>query len=440
MTVYKLLHKNHFLCLTLGIVTILLLCGLPASASNSEWTAIGLQGRAVEALAINPTTPDTLYVAVVSDGVFKTTNGGSNWVRANTSITNTQVRALAINPTISATLYAGTYGGGVFKSINGGSNWTPVNAGLTKLKVRALAINPTAPSGSIVINSGAAYATSASVNLTLSASDSGSGVYQMRFSNDGSTWSAWEAYATSKAWSLTSGDGTKTVYVQYQDNVGYTSSSFSDTIILDTVAPSGSIVINGGAAYATSTAVNLTLSASDSRSGVYQMRFSNNGSTWSAWEAYGTSKAWTLTSGDGAKTVYVQYSDNAGNVSASYSDTIILDTVAPTSSATSPITTSALSFSVTWSGSDSLSGVASYDVQYRVGSGGTWTDWLASTMATSAIFGPTTPVTVQDRQTCYFQVRARDNAGNVEVYPGGNGDTSTLVQQYNIFLPSVIRN
>jgi hypothetical protein len=60
----------------------------------------------------------------------------------------------------------------------------------------------------------------------------GSGVSQMRFTNDGITWTDWEPYATSKPWILTAGNGTKTVYVQFQDSAGNLSGVFSDTIIL----------------------------------------------------------------------------------------------------------------------------------------------------------------------------------------------------------------
>ena len=59
--------------------------------------------------------------------------------------------------------------------------------------------------------------------LTLSAADAGtpaSGVSAMRFSNDGTTWGAWEGYAGSKSWSLALGDGTKTVHVEYRDTAG----------------------------------------------------------------------------------------------------------------------------------------------------------------------------------------------------------------------------
>jgi hypothetical protein len=156
----------------------------------------------------------------------------------------------------------------------------------------------------------------------------------MRFSNDGILWTDWEPYATTKSWTLTEGDGQKTVHVQYRDRARNVSTSYRDTIILDTRAPTGSIIIDGGKAHTGSVLVTLTLSASDATSGVSHMRFSNNGSTWEAWEPYATTKSWTLSTGDGEKTVYVRYRDRAGNSSSRYSDTIILDTLAPTGSIT----------------------------------------------------------------------------------------------------------
>ncbi|HEY5541389.1 MAG TPA: hypothetical protein VIL41_08045, partial [Coriobacteriia bacterium] len=98
----------------------------------------------------------------------------------------------------------------------------------------------------------------------------------------------------------------------------------------DVIAPTGSVVINNGAAWTNSTAATLTVSASDNV-GVYQMRFSNDNVTWSTWETYSTAtKNWPLATGNGPKTVYAQYKDAAGNVSATVNDTIGLDGTAPT--------------------------------------------------------------------------------------------------------------
>jgi hypothetical protein len=104
---------------------------------------------------------------------------------------------------------------------------------LTQIK-----LDKTSPIGSITINSGEASTTSTIVTLTLTYSDGGSGVSQVRYSNDG-TWDTetWESSSTTKAWTLTSGDGTKTVYYQIKDNAELISSSYSDTITLQSPSP-----------------------------------------------------------------------------------------------------------------------------------------------------------------------------------------------------------
>ncbi len=104
----------------------------------------------------------------------------------------------------------------------------------------------------------------------------------------------------------------------------------------DTTAPSGSVTINGGAAATSTTAVTLSLSATDNSGTVSQMQCSNDGATYSTPEAYATTKAWTLTSGDGTKTVYAKFKDAAGNWSSAVSATISLDTTPPVITFTSP--------------------------------------------------------------------------------------------------------
>ena len=112
------------------------------SAGTNVWTSNGPEGGTINALAIDPATPTTLYAGTDSGGVFKSTNGGGNWSAVNTGLTATYVTALAIDPETPTTLYAGTWGGGVFKSTNGGGNWSAVNTGLTDTNVIALAIDP----------------------------------------------------------------------------------------------------------------------------------------------------------------------------------------------------------------------------------------------------------------------------------------------------------
>ena len=109
---------------------------------GGSWSATnaGLTASNVYALAIDPSTPATLY-AGTDGGVFKSTNGGAIWAAASTGLTNLRVNALAINPTGPATLYAGT-DGGVFRSIDSGSTWTAFNTGLPSVPVSVLALDP----------------------------------------------------------------------------------------------------------------------------------------------------------------------------------------------------------------------------------------------------------------------------------------------------------
>jgi hypothetical protein len=99
--------------------------------------------------------------------------------------------------------------------------------------------------------------------------------------------------------------------------------------LLTALPPSGSITINSGDASTHSTAVTLALSCSDS-TGCSHMCISNTSSC-SSWENYASTKAWTLTSGDGTKTVYAWFRNGVGNENASpFTDSIILDTSVPT--------------------------------------------------------------------------------------------------------------
>jgi PKD repeat protein len=107
------------------------------------------------------------------------------------------------------------------------------------------------------------------------------------------------------------------------------SSSTNLLIRSDITAPSGTVIINGGASISTNIIVSLQLAATDNSGIVASNRFSNDSSNWSPWENFTTNKVWMLAPGNGNKIVYVQFSDLAGNLSAVASDTISLDTNPP---------------------------------------------------------------------------------------------------------------
>jgi hypothetical protein len=175
--------------------------------------------------------------------------------------------------------------------------------------------------GSIVINSNAATTKRAQATLTLTWS---SGVVRMRFSDNGTTWSAWEPLQAKIAHTLPGADGYKTVRVQYLDRGANRSSVFSDYIRLAATPPTGTIIINDGAALTTSASVTLGLTWADAGAGVTRMRFSDNGYAWSAWEPVSATRAYTLPGPNGYNSVRVQYLNRAGNYSAVVNDYIRL--------------------------------------------------------------------------------------------------------------------
>jgi len=204
----------------------------------------------------------------------------------------------------------------VFFSALDGTPITPVDhSGVATIDVDCVP-----PEGSFVINNDATYTTSVDVTLNISVT----GATQMRFSNDGSSWGPWVGHILDKAWAVTTGDGNKTVYGEFIDVAGNVL-EYNDDIILDTTAPIGGFVINNDADC--TGLVDVTLD--NSVTGAAEMRFSNDGSIWIDWVVYDATHAWTLTAGDGTKTVYGEFRDGAGLILAD-DDDIILDTEFPT--------------------------------------------------------------------------------------------------------------
>jgi photosystem II stability/assembly factor-like uncharacterized protein len=122
--------------------------------AGDTWTSVKFVGGAfVTALAIDPANPGTVYAGTfhspldygaAPQGIFKSTDAGGTWAPASTGLEDLNVHALAVDPATPATLYAGT-GAGVFKSTNAGGSWAPANTGLENLHVGTFLVDPTNP-------------------------------------------------------------------------------------------------------------------------------------------------------------------------------------------------------------------------------------------------------------------------------------------------------
>ncbi len=107
----------------------------------------------------------------------------------------------------------------------------------------------------------------------------------------------------------------------------------------DTTRPTGTIRINGNAAYTNTTAVTMNLTASDAVgvTGYYlSTSYTSPTAGGTGWvtvtptTSFSRNVSYTLPSGDGIKIIYAWYKDGAGNVSARTVDSIRLDRTPPT--------------------------------------------------------------------------------------------------------------
>lgn len=269
----------------------------------------------------------------------------------------------------------------------------------------------TPPTGTIKINNDSQYTTSTSATLSLSATDSGSGMgsgSQMQFSNDNTSWSTPEAYATTKAWTLSSGNGTKTVYVKFKDVAGNWSSPVSDSITLDTVAPQ-TPTINPVTSPTTNSSQTLTgTKSTDASSILVTCSTATVGSV-----TYPTTTSWScpltnLTSG--TNTITVKAKDAAGNISSAASASIVYNSVsfpAPVVTDDGAYTSSTTLLHATWT----ISTPNIVEYQYSIGSGSAGATNVKGWTSTTLKDVQATGLSLAVGTTYYFNVKAKNDQG-----------------------------
>jgi photosystem II stability/assembly factor-like uncharacterized protein len=119
---------------------------LPASepyqliAKQLKWRAVGPanMGGRVSDIAVDPLKPYTIFVALSTGGLIKSTDNGTSWSGSFEHQPVASMGAVAVAPSDSKTIWLGSgepngrnsssWGDGVYKSTDGGSTWT--NMGL----------------------------------------------------------------------------------------------------------------------------------------------------------------------------------------------------------------------------------------------------------------------------------------------------------------------
>ncbi|MBN2449687.1 MAG: chitobiase/beta-hexosaminidase C-terminal domain-containing protein, partial [Lentisphaeria bacterium] len=197
----------------------------------------------------------------------------------------------------------------------------------------------------------------------------------------------------------------------------------SNTVAFDSSAPSGSFAVGAGNPVGVNTRF-VTLSMAIE--GAADMAFRNAGGAWTALEPYAGERAWTLTGGEGTKTVSARFVDEVGNV-LEIEDTVVLDETAP---ASTPLPAAAYGpgswpGAVTGTAADALSGVASVEVRCtRLSDGFRWNgttwaaeeSWLPATGTTAWSLGLAVGNLLHG-ESYEAASRATDAAGNTQPMP-----------------------
>jgi len=127
----------------------------PAPITNGQRPSGGPVSGRIAGIAVDPSDPNTLYVAAAGGGVWETTDRGSTWNPLTDSTFTLSMGAIAVAPSNSQAIYAGTgeannsadsnFGRGVLVSTNGGATWTLQSASgaFDRKAIAEIAVDPT---------------------------------------------------------------------------------------------------------------------------------------------------------------------------------------------------------------------------------------------------------------------------------------------------------
>jgi hypothetical protein len=205
----------------------------------------------------------------------------------------------------------------------------------------------------------------------------------------------------------------------YGNELLFTTTDIKPYHSTDITSPAGSISINNGVNFTSSTTVTLNLSASDNESvtGYYLSSSPVPPSVYdSGWVSitpvpyYQESVSHVLSNADGNNTVYGWYKDASGNVSDKAGDSIIVDATPPTITITNP--TSDTTYTTT-NGMISISGSASDNTSEIHGV--VWINKRTKSETERKTIGWTIPDVDLLEGDNEIVVKATDSAGNVGI-------------------------
>ena len=169
------LRKRVLTGLLVGVLGLFTFAGVLARAQTLQekslqgmkWRLIGpFRGGRVLAVSGVSGQPNTYYFGSVAGGVWKTTNGGINWIPLFDKQPIASIGAIAVAPSDPNVIYVGTgeacirgdisYGNGVYKSVDAGRTWTHLGLADTR-QIGRVIVDPRNPDIVFVAALGHAY-------------------------------------------------------------------------------------------------------------------------------------------------------------------------------------------------------------------------------------------------------------------------------------------
>lgn len=134
------------------------------TSGGSSWTQVAAIGTAY-GLSTTQAAPNNVYASGYSY-IYKSTDAGATWVQSSTGLSGYNLRNVAAHQTLSNVVYTGD-NAGFFRSTNSGTNWLLSTTGMYASSIGAIALARSLPA-------------------TLYIEFSGIGVYKS--TNSGTTW------------------------------------------------------------------------------------------------------------------------------------------------------------------------------------------------------------------------------------------------------------
>ncbi|WP_299247089.1 T9SS type A sorting domain-containing protein [uncultured Lacinutrix sp.] len=99
----------------------------------------------ITSLAFENGNENHIIVGAETGGVWKTTDGGANWLPLSDNYINMKVYSLAMHPTNPSIYFWGSDNGTIFKSIDAGVTWNLVTSSINTGEVNKILIDPNTP-------------------------------------------------------------------------------------------------------------------------------------------------------------------------------------------------------------------------------------------------------------------------------------------------------